>query len=151
MHRRKEKIPMYKDWFQTNTEPMAEIIDLEYNYPQAAAILTFMSCQMDNYNAIVCSSKVLEEYFNASRSTISRAIKVLQEKGFIYVFKSGTSNVYAINSNVYWKNYGEKVYLSKFPANVLLTKSEQFESIKRLPYDKEKKIIRSWFNDCSQC
>lgn len=131
---------VYSNWVQTNLEHVPELLELQMQHPQAGSILSFLTYHMDNYNSVVCSSKVLEEYFKVSRTTIYRAVKVLQDKGFIFVTKSGNTNVYSVNDQVYWKNYADRLYLSKFPANVLLTRSEQFEPMGKLEFEKKKTI-----------
>ena len=97
--------------------------------PIAYRIFKFLINQMDHYNAVVCSQTVLQENFNISRTTVSRAIKLLKEKGYVAVFKSGTSNVYAINDKIAWKSWGINYPNSKFPANVVLSISEQEKSV----------------------
>lgn len=116
-------------WTQFNNEHTKELMWLTLKHPKANAILLFLVDQMDNYNAVMCSSKVIEEVLGVSRVTISRSISVLKDNGFIAVLKSGTSNVYAINDTVYWKSWGNKKQYSKFPANLVLSLSEQEESV----------------------
>ena len=80
---------------------------------------------MDNYNAVMCSHTVIMEVLGVSRQTVSKAITVLKDRGFIAVYKSGTSNVYTINDNVFWKSWGKNRKYCKFPANIVLAESEQ--------------------------
>ena len=115
----------YKRWTQFNNEHTKELMWLAMNHPKARALLDFLVDQMDNYNAIVCSQKVLQEILGVSRQTISSEIKVLREKGFIAVLKSGSSNVYAINDKIYWKSWSTNRKYSKFPAHVIIALSEQ--------------------------
>ena len=107
------------------------MIWLALKYPKARAILDFLVQQMDNHNAVMCSYKVLSEMLDVSSETIRRSIKVLKEKGFIAVFKSGASNVYAVNDDLYWKSYGKNIWQSKFPANVVLSLSEQDKELQQ--------------------
>jgi len=103
---------------------------LAIKHPKAHAILYFLIDQMDEYNAVMCSYKVLEEVIGVGQATIARNIKVLKEHGFIVALKSGSSNVYAINDTIYWKSWGNNRKYSKFPANVVLALSEQDENYK---------------------
>ncbi len=103
-----EKNSPFSRWTQFNLEHTKDMMWLALKYPKAHAILLFLVDQMDNYNAVVCSSKVLQEVLGVSRQTISASIKILKTNGFISVFKSGTSNVYTINDTVYWKSWGNK-------------------------------------------
>ena len=125
--RQREKNSPFSRWTQFNNEHTKEIMWLTLKHPKAQAILFFLVDQMDCYNAVLCSNKVLQEILGVSRQTVSLSIKVLRENGFIAVLKSGTSNVYAINDSVYWKSWGTKHEYSKFPANIVLALSEQDE------------------------
>ena len=123
--RKKEKNSPFIRWTQFNNEHTKELMLLAIKYPKAHAILYFLVDQMDNYNACVCSSKVLEEVLGISRQTVFKNIKLLKDLGFLAVFKSGNANVYVINDEVYWKSWGNNRKYSKFPANVILGLSEQ--------------------------
>jgi DNA-binding transcriptional ArsR family regulator len=122
----------FSRWSQFNLEHTKELMWLALKHPKAHAILYFLVDQMDNYNAVMVSNKVLQEVLGVSRQTISASIKILKENGFITILKSGTSNVYTINDSVYWKSWGNKRQYSKFPANVVLSLNEQDEQYKQL-------------------
>ena len=130
----------FKRWTQLNNEHTKELMQLALKYPKAHAILYFLVDQMDEYNAVICSTRVLEELLNVSRQTISKNIKVLKEHGFIVVLKSGLSNVYLINDKVYWKSWSNNKKYSKFPANVVLSFDEQETDYKKLNCKKTKVI-----------
>jgi len=119
----------FSRWTQFNNEHTKELMWLALKHPKAHAILYFLVDQMDEYNAVMCSFQVIQEVLGIGRTTAHNSIKVLKENGFIAVLKSGTSNVYAINDTVYWKSWGNNKNYSKFPANVVLSLSEQEESI----------------------
>ncbi|MGL6186080.1 MAG: replication/maintenance protein RepL [Clostridium chrysemydis] len=102
--------------------------------PIAYRIFKFLINNMDDYNAVICSQTVLQEQFEVSRATVSRALKLLKDQGYVAVFKSGTSNVYALNDKIVWKSWGTNYRSSKFPANVLLSLSEQEEKTKRVQH-----------------
>jgi hypothetical protein len=91
----------------------------------------------------MCSYKVLEETFEASNRTMTRAVSVLKESGFISILKSGSSNIYAVNDNLYWKSWGNNKKYSKFPANVILSLSEQEEQAKLKVKIKKHKEVAS--------
>ena len=115
----------YIRWTQYNNERTKELMWLGLNHPKARVILDFLVDQMDHYNAVMCSYQVLQELLSISKDTVRRNIKILKDNGFIAVLKSGVSNIYAINDSVYWKSWGNRKQYSKFPANVLLSLSEQ--------------------------
>lgn len=125
--RKREKQSPFSRWTQFNNEHTKELMTLAIKYPKAHAILYFLVDQMDNYNACMCSTTVMEEVLGCSRQTISKNIKVLKDLGFLAVLKSGNANVYTINDKVYWKSWGNNRKYSKFPANVVLALSEQDE------------------------
>lgn len=130
----------YSRWTQFNNEHTRALMSLALNHPKAHAILYFLVDQMDQYNAVMCSYKVLQDVLNISRATIQRNIQILRKLGFIAVLKSGTSNVYAINDTVYWKSWGNNKQYSKFPANIILSLEEQDTLNKKLFSIKYKKI-----------
>ena len=80
----------------------------------ASSILNFIMEHMDYHNALCCSYAVFMDYFEVSKPTVSRAIKLLKDNGFIDVLKSGTSNVYIVNHEVAWTSYGEDKKMCKF-------------------------------------
>ena len=125
----REKRSPFGRWTQFNNEHTRELMWLALKHPKAHAILLFLVDQMDNYNAVMCSYQVIQEVLGISRATASASVRVLRENGFIAVLKSGTSNVYAINDTVYWKAWGNRKQYSKFPANIVLSLSEQEELI----------------------
>lgn len=129
-----------KRWTQLNNEHTKELMQLALKYPKAHAILYFLVDQMDEYNAVVCSTRVLEELLNVSRQTISKNIKLLKEHGFIAVLRSGVSNIYLINDKVYWKSWSNNKKYSKFPANVVLSFDEQETDYKKLICKKTKVV-----------
>lgn len=122
---KREKNNPFSRWTQFNNDHTKELIWLALKHPKAHAILLFLIDQMDEYNAVMCSYRVLEEVLNVGQATIARNIKILKENGFLAVLKSGTSNIYAINDKIYWKSWGNNKKYSKFPANVVLALSEQ--------------------------
>lgn len=127
---KREKQSPFSRWTQFNNEHTKELMILAIKHPKAHAILYFLVDQMDNYNACICSTAVMQEVLGVSRQTISKNIKVLKDLGFLVTLKSGNTNVYTINDKVYWKSWGNNRQYSKFPANVVLAMSEQDEDYK---------------------
>lgn len=98
--------------------------------PIAYRILKFLVNNMDGFNAVACSYKVIQEYFEVSQVTVARAIKLLKEKQYIDVYKSGTSNVYFINKDLVWNSWGSNYKYAKFGANIIISENEQEKNIK---------------------
>lgn len=132
-----EKNSQFSRWSQFNLEHTKELMWLALKHPKAHALLIFLVDQMDEYNAVMCSYKVLEEVLEVGQATIARNIKILKENGYIAVLKSGSSNVYAINDTIYWKSWSNNRKYSKFPANVVLSLSEQEKQI-QIKFEKNK-------------
>jgi Fe2+ or Zn2+ uptake regulation protein len=131
----KNFVQMNKDYYKAEDWLMAKS-------PIAYRIFKFLINNMDGYNAVVCSQTVLQEQFEVSRVTVSRAIKLLKEKKYIDIFKSGTSNVYAVNKQIAWNSWGSNYRYAKFEANIILSESEQEESVKaKIKTVKHKEII----------
>lgn len=112
-------------FYQVNKANSHYLADLANENPKALAILLFIFENMDNYNAVCFSYKVIQERFQMGRTTASNCIKYLKDHGYVYVYKAGTTNVYVANDQLVWSTYGDRVRHCKFPANVILTSSEQ--------------------------
>lgn len=125
---RAKKSP-FKNFVQVNKDAYKAEDWLMAKSPIAYRIFKFLINNMDGYNAVVCSQIVLQETFGVSRPTIARAIKILKEKKYIDIYKSGTSNVYAINKNIVWNSWGTNYDYAKFGANIILSESEQEQSV----------------------
>lgn len=128
-------------FYQVNKQHSEDLMWLLNTNPNAYKILLFIFDHMDKYNAVMCSYVVLQEYFGLSRATVSRAVKVLKDNGFIAILKSGTSNVYVANPDLVWNSWGNNVQYCEFPANVILSKSEQEERAK--VYDKRIQTVQA--------
>lgn len=125
--RKEEQKSPYSDFTQLNNERVDCLIRLVDENPQALKILLFIIRNMDGYNALVCSYKVLEERFRISHSSVWRHVKYLKDNGYISVQKTGSSNIYILTPELAWKSWGTNIPYCKFPANVMITSSEQDE------------------------
>lgn len=123
---KKHKSP-FSAFYQVNKKHSNDLMWLVKANVNAYRILLFLFDHMDKYNAVMCSYNVLEEALEISESTVKRAIKVLKDHGFIYIYKSGTSNVYVTNPDLAWNSWGNNVKYCEFPANVIISASEQAE------------------------
>lgn len=127
---KRDKNSPYKNFVQVNKEAYKAEDWLMAKSPIAYRIFKFLVNNMDNYNAVICSYQVLQETFDVSSSTVSRAIKLLKDKEYIDIYKSGVSNVYAVNKYIAWNSWGTNFKYAKFGANIILSESEQEEIIK---------------------
>lgn len=125
-----DKKSPFKNFAQLNRDKLVQVRSMLRGNPNAAVVFMFIVEHMDKMNALVCSYKVMQEQLDMGRTTLSNAIKYLKEKGFLYVYKTGTANVYCLNPDVVWTSYGKNTRYCKFPANVILSASEQEETVK---------------------
>lgn len=120
----KKKSP-YRKWVQVNNETYKEEDWLMKNSPTAYRILRFLVLNMDKYNAVICSYKVMQEQLGYSRTTVADAIRFLKEHNYIQVVRTGGSNVYMINKKLYWNSWGSNYAYAEFGANIITSLSEQ--------------------------
>lgn len=128
--RERAKKSPFKSFIQVNKEYYKAEDWLMSKSPIAYRIFKFLTNNMDEYNAVICSYKVLQETFEISPDTVRRAIKILREKNYVDVYKTGTSNVYAINKNIVWNSWGTNYEYAKFGANIILSESEQEQGVR---------------------
>ena len=127
-----DKSSPYKEFVQLNMEGNHEEIlrKLIHRCPAAAEMMIFLFKHVDKRNALVCSSKVLEEALGLSRATITRATKFLKDEKIITIKKSGTTNVFLLNADVAWKSWGKNHEYAEFEAKLIISKSEQEDTAK---------------------
>lgn len=120
----------FSRFYQVNKDNSDYLRSCLKENPRALELLFFIFDHMDKYNAVVCSYKVFQEALGISQKTVQRSIKYLKDNGFLYVYKSGTSNVYVANNNLVWNSWGSNVEYCEFPANIILSATEQEEHAK---------------------
>lgn len=120
----------YKNFVQVNKDAYKAEDWLMAKSPIAYRIFKFLINNMDSYNAVICSYKVLQESFEISQDTVRRAIKLLKDKKYIDVYKSGTSNVYTVNKIIVWNSWGTNYHRASFGVNIVLSADEQELGIK---------------------
>lgn len=124
------------DFVQLSKLYMDETVSLANHAPAAFMVLMTLVKQMNKANSVMISNESLERICGVSNSTIKRAIKILREQQWIDVLKVGTSNVYRVNSNVFWQDRADGKWAS-FQAQVVLNFDEQDETTKKKP-------VKSW-------
>lgn len=122
---KKAKGSPFRKFIQVNKETYDAEVWLASESLIAFKIYKFLVKNMDHYNAVICSHPVLMENFDVSKRTVTRAITLLKKHKFLDVYKSGSSNVYAINKTLVWSSWGSNYKYAKFAANVVLSNSEQ--------------------------
>lgn len=140
-YQQRQKNSPYQRWIQMNKDAWKAEDWLMGKSPIAYRILRFLMTNMDSYNAVMCSYQVMQEQFKVSKTTITRAIRLLKEKQYIDVYKSGTSNIYAINKQIAWNSWGNNFKYGKFGANIILSESEQEQQTqKKIKAERHKEV-----------
>ena len=140
----KRKKSPYKKWVQVNNEAYKEEDWLMKKSPTAYRILRFLVLNMDKYNAVICSYKVMQEKLGYSKPTVERAIRLLKEHRYIDVVRTGGSNIYMINKQLYWNSWGTNYVYAEFGAKVIISVSEQekvFQEEIQLEIKKRQEIV----------
>jgi len=97
----------------------------------AHKIFLYLSKEMDLENAIVISQQTLAQIFDVSRSTVNIAVKELEDKKLLEIYKIGNTNVYCLNANIVWSTSRDKIETAKFKAQVVISKNEQIRKVKK--------------------
>lgn len=113
------------NFIQFYTDNMSLIMQMTKDNSTALRVFLWIVQHMDKRNALVISQQALGEALDLGRTTIYVAIKYLQEKKALAVFKTGNSNIYAINKEICWKDIAEHKKHAKFGATVYMSASEQ--------------------------
>ena len=127
---REERKSPFSRFYQINKDNSDYLRSCLDENPKALKLLLFIFDHMDKYNAVICSYKVFQETLGMGQATVARCVKYLKDHGFLYVYKTGTSNVYVANKNLVWNSWGNNVEYCEFPANIILSASEQEERFK---------------------
>ena len=127
---REERKSPFSRFYQINKDNSDYLRSCLDENPKALKLLLFIFDHMDKYNAVICSYKVFQETLGMGQATVARCVKYLKDHGFLYVYKTGTSNFYVANKNLVWNSWGNNVEYCEFPANIILSASEQEERVK---------------------
>lgn len=127
---REERKSPFSRFYQINKDNSDYLRSCLDENPKALKLLLFIFDHMDKYNAVICSYKVFQETLGMGQATVARCVKYLKDHGFLYVYKTGTSNVYVANKNLVWNSWGNNVEYCEFPTNIILSASEQEERVK---------------------
>ena len=128
------------NFIQLYREHMSEVRWLMANHQFASSLLFFILEHMDNRNALACSYAVFEDYFEKSRTTVYRAIKLLQENGFIDVLKMGSSNVYIVNHQLVWSDKNTYKKFAKYDGKILVSRKENKDYEYQSQFDRFKAL-----------
>lgn len=131
------------NFLQLYKDHMPELRWLMTKHAFASNLLFFLMEHMDTRNALACSYSVLEDYFEVSKMTIYRGIKILEENGFIDILKMGTSNVYIVNEDLAWTDKNTSKKFAKYDGKILVSKKENKDYQYRNQFDRLKALRES--------
>lgn len=137
---KREETKKNSNFVQIYRQNMPELRWLMAKSGIASSILFFIYEHMDGKNALACSYAVFEDYFEVSKPTITRALKLLRENGFIDVLKMGTCNVYIANEEVAWTSWENQKEYSRFNGNMLISRKENKDYAYRSQFEKFKTL-----------
>ena len=118
----------FVQFYEDNLPLLSEMIG---ENPTALRILLWLITHMEGFGSLIASQTAICEALSIHRNTVSKAINYLKDKKAIAVLKSGTTNVYAVNEQIAWKETASLKKFAHFSAKVYLVPSEQEEDYQR--------------------
>jgi predicted transcriptional regulator len=120
------------NFVQLYVDKLDLVIEMTSENPTAVKVFTWLLKHMDKRNALVISQQALSEALSISRQTVYTSIRYLKKKKALAVFKSGSTNIYAVNAQIAWKSnaFGKRYAL--FDARVYISQLEQGDKEKPL-------------------
>ncbi len=117
--------PKFIQFYEHNFKAITHLLQTS---PTAVKILFFLIEYMDTDNALVVSQNAICEEFKLGRTTVYRNVEILKKSMILKILKTGSSNVYCVNSDVAWRKRADQKQFAAFHAKVYLTKNEQDQS-----------------------
>lgn len=93
--------------------------------PTALTVFVWIIRFMDNRNALVASQQAIADSLGIHKNTVYLAVKYLKAKKAIDVFKSGSTNVFAVNAQIAWRDTADAKKYAHFDAKVYISELEQ--------------------------
>lgn len=117
---------------QVSKKDINALATLSLEAPKAHFVLWKLVGEMNRQNALLVSQDTLKKLTGLSRPTLQRAVAVLRDRKWISTTKVGTTNVYHVNSSVFWQARAEGKFAT-FSAQVIADWEEQDEQTKAEP------------------
>jgi len=93
--------------------------------PTAARIFMWIVNNMDGFGALVTSQVAISHSLSVHRNTVGNCISYLKNKKALTVIKSGSTNIYAINEQIAWRQTADNKKFAHFSAKVYVVPEEQ--------------------------
>lgn len=113
------------NFVQFYLDNMDLIISINKHNSTAGTLFLWLVKHMDETNALVASQQAICEALGIHRNTVTNAANYLKQVKALDIKKTGTTNVYMINTEIAWKDSADKKQYAHFSAKVYMTKSEQ--------------------------
>lgn len=117
----------YSRFAQQNIDRLDVLMKIA-DSPLAIRIYLLIVKKMNQKNALVTSYQFFMEYFGVSKSTVRRAISLLESENILQIKRSGGASIYLLNPDVVWKGKGNQVQYCEFEGNIILTRKEWGDS-----------------------
>ena len=98
----------YSRFAQQNIDRLDVLMKIA-DSPLATRIYLLIVKKMNQKNALVTSYQFFMEYFGVSKSSVRRAISLLESENILQIKRSGGASVYLLNPDVVWKGKGNQV------------------------------------------
>lgn len=118
------------NFFQVYKDNVDILINIGKENKTALNIFLWIAKHMDNRNALVVSQEAIAEKLGITTRTVRYAIAYLKEVKALEIFKSGTTNIYALNSKIVWQDDADKKKFAHFSAKVYISETEQEKNYK---------------------
>ena len=137
----RERAKKNHDFVQFQREGMKQFVGLIRRSPAAAQALVKLAREMDRKNEIAAPIQSLQDACGASRATMSRAVKLLSDEGWLRVTLIGTTRTFQVNSTVFWsaaRNLKQfsNVFAAKIKPSLSMNGDQKVEHViraKRVP------------------
>jgi biotin operon repressor len=113
------------NFFQIYKDNVDLLIEIGQNNKTALNIFLWIAKHMDDRNALVVSQETIAEQLKITTRTVRYAIANLKESKALTILKSGSTNIYALNSKIVWQDDAENKKYAHFTAKVYITEFEQ--------------------------
>jgi len=123
-----EKGDALTGFVQTDRQAHEKWALLGIQYPAASALLHLLTAHVGDGNAVIASQNLMARLLSCSKSTVRRAVKVLEQGNWIEIVQigpSGSVNAYVLNSRIAWSKPRDQIRFARITADVLLVSSEQ--------------------------
>lgn len=118
------------NFFQIYKDNVDLLIEIGQKNKTALNIFLWIAKYMDDRNALVVSQETIAEQLKVTTRTVRYAIAYLKETKALTILKSGSTNIYALNSKIIWQDEAENKKFAHFTAKVYVSSNEQDKEYK---------------------